>query len=219
MAESWGVSAEPIAPPSGPEVATCKRQRLARHLPTEIADSSVLDDRRCLFCEFFAGRGSLTFAVEAAGVPARSPDDLASGGVDFSDKKAVDELRTELGELSASGVKLMVHFAPPCSTFSRARCRSGKTRLRSSAFPQGLPRFARYTRTANLIARNTLDFAEWLVRDLGAAVSLENPKSSFLWSFLDFDQSQWWLRLFSALAKLLYVSPTTLSIGPKFGTK
>ena len=138
----------------------CKRQRLAHHFPTEIADVSVLDGSRCLFCEFFAGKGSLTYAVEAAGVPARSPEDLASGGTDFADKKAVDKLRVELGELAASGVKLMVHFAPPCSTFSRARCRSGKTRLRSTAFPQGLPRFARYTRTANLIARNTLDFAE-----------------------------------------------------------
>ena len=144
----------------------------------------MLDGSRCMFCEFFAGKGSLTRAVEAAGVPVRSPEDLAAGGTDFSNKEAVDMLRLELGELAASGVKLMVHFAPPCSTFSRARCRSGKTRLRSSAFPQGLPRFARYTRTANLIARNTLDLAEWLVRDLGAVVSLDKRRTRNTPSFV-----------------------------------
>jgi hypothetical protein len=146
-----------------------------------------LDPQRYLFCEFFAGEGALTSAMSKAGVPVRSPDDLAGGGTDFQDKQAVDEVRRELGALVTSGVKLMVHFAPPCSTFSRARNRSGRTRLRSDEFPQGFPRCQDKCHSANLIARNTLDLAEWLVREGKAAVSIENPESSMLWAYLDFD--------------------------------
>ena len=118
----------------------------------------------------------MTSAAAAAGVPTRSPDDLATGGVDFENKEAVDGVRRELGELAASGVKLVVHFAPPCSTFSRARGRSAKTKIRSDDYPQGLPRCSHETRSANLIARNTLDLVEWLARDVGAAVSVENTQ-------------------------------------------
>ena len=74
---------------------------------------SQLDPSRSLFCEFFAGEGPLTSAVAAAGVPTRSPDDLASGGTDFEDKHAVDNLRRELGSLAASGVRLVVHLLLP----------------------------------------------------------------------------------------------------------
>ena len=164
-----------------------KQRRLADPVTRETADmEAALDERRYRFCEFFAGQGPLTSAASAAGVPTRPPDDLALGGVDFESKEAVEGVRRELGELAASGVKLVVHFAPPCSTFSRARGRSARTKLRSDEFPQGLPRCSNETRTANLIARNTLDLVEWLARDVGAAVSVENPKTSFLWAYLDF---------------------------------
>ena len=126
---------------------------------------SRLVSQSVLFCEFFAGEGVLTSAMMAAGVPVRPPEDLAGGGTDFEDKAAVDVLRREFEQLAASGVKCMVHLAPPCSTFSRACGRSILTRLRSTEFPQGIPRWAEYARSANLIARNTLDFAEWLARD------------------------------------------------------
>jgi len=151
-----------------------------------VEEQAPLDAARYLFCEFFSGEGSLTSAMVAAGVPVRSPDDLASGGVDFEDKEAVDALGKELGEIVASGVLLMVHFAPPCSTFSRARCRGSKTRLRSDDRPQGLPRLMAATRSANLIACNTLYLAEYLAKELHVAVSMENPASSFLWQFLHF---------------------------------
>ena len=180
----WGTSVDLSAALSGPVVPTGKRQRLAgdHDDPTDSIDidADALDPRRALFCEFFSGEGPLTSAVLAAGVPARSPDDLAHGGTDFEHKSAVEEIRRELAELAASGVKLVVHFAPPCSTFSRARDRSSKTKLRSSDFPQGLPRHAQRTHSANLVARHTLDLAEGLARDCGAAVSIENPETSYL---------------------------------------
>ena len=187
MTEGWGPSVDLSAPLCAPACST-KRQRLGPTAPVfePPVEVSVLDTKRFLFCEFFAGEGALTSAVTAAGVPARSPEDLAGGGVDFSDKSAVDALRPEFEELSASGVKCVVHFAPPCSTFSRARDRSSWTRLRSGAFPGGMPKRTPHTHTANLVARNTLDLAEWLVRDLGMAVSIENPERSYLWLFLDF---------------------------------
>ena len=98
----------------------------------------------------------------------------------------MDEIHDELGSLLASGVCLMVHFAPPCSTFSRARCRSSATRLRTAEFPQGLPKRGWECHSANLVARHTLNLVEWLAKK-GAAVSMENPESSWLWKYLDFD--------------------------------
>ena len=141
----------------------------------------------CMFCEFFSGDGPLSEAVRALGVPVREPDDLKHGGTDFSDAAAVAELRRELGELAASGVKLVVHLAPPCSTFSRARNRHPKTKLRTREFPQGLPRKMHLCKEANYIARNALDFAESLARDVGAVVTMENPESSWLWDYLETD--------------------------------
>ena len=37
-----------------------------------------------------------------------------------------------------------------------------------------------------MVARHTLNLAEWLAKK-GAAVSMENPESSWLWKYLDFD--------------------------------
>ena len=188
MAESWGDSADLSAPPSGPVGDCSKRLRLADPDVSEKVEVNVpLNKARYLFCEFFSGKGPLTSAVVEAGVPARFPDDLASGGVDFEDRRAVDALGRELGELVASGVLLMVHLAPPCSTFSRARCRGSRTGLRSDDRPQGFPRLMAATRSANLIACNTLYLAEWLAKELHVAVSMENPATSFIREFLHSD--------------------------------
>ena len=139
------------------------------------------------FIEFFAGDGGLTQAVKAAGVPVDEPQDLATGGVDFSKEDELNGVRNYLHELHVNGTKLILHFAPPCATFSRARDRSWRTRLRSTARPQGLPGCGAACRTANLVARNTLDLIEWSVKTLKATVSMENPESSYMWPFLDFD--------------------------------
>ena len=81
--------------------------------PREDEEAGRLEESRCRFCEFFAGDGNLTSAMARAGVATREPDDLASGGVDFQQKSEVDLIRAELLSLLASGVSLMVHFAPP----------------------------------------------------------------------------------------------------------
>jgi hypothetical protein len=85
--------------------------------------SASLGTARYLVCEFFSGVGPLASAMTAAGVLARSPSDLAHGGAEFKDMNAVDDLWMELGDV-ASGLLLMVHFAPPYST---ATCRTSTT--------------------------------------------------------------------------------------------
>ena len=139
------------------------------------------------FIEFFAGSGHLTQAVAKAGVPTDPPNDLATGGMDFENLDDFERMKKYLAELSASGVRLMLHFAPPCATFSRARDRSWKTRLRSTQRPQGLLGRAAQCRSANVVARRTLDLLEYAVEELGAAASMENPRSSYMWSFLEFN--------------------------------
>ena len=119
-------------------------------------------------------------------MPTDPPNDVATGGLDFECLEDVEKMKAYLGELSASGVRLLLHFAPPCATFSRARDRSWKTRLRSTQRPQGLLGRGAQCRVANTIARRTLDLLEYAVEELGAAASMENPRSSYLWSYLDF---------------------------------
>ena len=137
--EDGGTSTDPSAPQSDPCSGRVKRQRLFGLDPEDELMAEVSLEGRCLFAEFFAGTGVLTSAVSSVGVPVRGPDDVALGGYDFQYSDTVLELRREFGELAASGVQLMVHFAPPCSTFSRVRSRSKVTKLRTDEFPQGPP--------------------------------------------------------------------------------
>jgi hypothetical protein len=113
---------------------------------------------------------------------------LATGGTDFSDSTAVAKLKLELRVLRCDGAKLALHFAPTCATFSRARDRAQATQLRSTEFLEGRPGLdadqALFVRTANEIALHTFDLASWAARDLCAAITLENPSSSYLWAFL-----------------------------------
>ena len=78
-------------------------------------------------------------------------------------------------------------MAPPCSTFSRARNRHLRTKLRTAEFPQGLPKRSQDCAQANRIARNALDLAEWLARTTNAAIAFENPETSWIWQFLTTD--------------------------------
>ena len=124
-----GAFRSPSAPPSTPPIVDTDEQM------EEDVEEKTLD--HALFCEFFAGRGVLTKRVQEAGVPVSRPEDLSLGGLDFTEEDTVDKVKKMLADQAASGAKLLVHFAPPCSTFSRARDRSWKTRLRSTARPQG----------------------------------------------------------------------------------
>ena len=136
-----------------------------------------------LFAEFFAGEGRLSAEVAKTGVPTWAPNDVASGGVDFTSTQAVEGLRAELLAWKQAGAHLVLHFAPPCATFSRARDRSRLTRLRSPSHVTGLPGCEAQVGEANLIADHTKDLAEWAAAELKAVVTIENPESSYLWDY------------------------------------
>ena len=82
-----------------------------------------------------------------------------------------------------------MHLAPPCSSFSRARDRSMKTKLRSSDYPGGLPELcadsAAIVSQANRIAENAWSLACFCGKELGAVTLVENPASSYLWPLVD----------------------------------
>jgi hypothetical protein len=112
------------------------------------------------------------------------PNDVATGGFDLGSRAGLDQAKDYLKELSEWTETLMVHLAPPCSTFSRARDRSWKTRLRSKDRPQGPPSCGPWCSTANKVARHSLELAEFAHGELKAVVTLENPHSSYLWGYL-----------------------------------
>ena len=119
------------------------------------------------------------------GIACEPPNDAAEGGTDFTSKPQVERLKAHLRVLRMSGKRLVIHLAPPCSTFSRARDRSKATRLRSSSHPAGLawlnPERAEIAGEANQIALHAFDFAVWAAKALDAVVSLENPSGSYIW--------------------------------------
>ena len=136
----------------------------------------------------------LTQAMLKLGVACEPPNDLAHGGTDFASRPQVDLLKAHLRALRISGKRLIIHLAPPCSTFSRARDRSEATRLRSTSHPAGLtwlnPEQWGIADEANLIAWNAFDIAAWAARELDAVVSLENPSGSYIWPWSTL-QNEW----------------------------
>ena len=136
-----------------------------------------------VFFEIFAGRGRLSQAVSAHGFET-VVDEAAEGGTDFLDALAVDELKRKLESHLDDGRRVALHLAPPCSTFSRARDRGRRTRLRSSKFPGGLPGCKDRVADGNLIALTAYDLARWAA-ERGALVSIENPRRSYIWEYLE----------------------------------
>ena len=138
-----------------------------------------------IFLELFAGRGLLTSAVSRV-MQTEPPQDFGTGGVDFTDLSAVQRtLWSRWRVLRESGFQLFFHVAPPCATFSRARDRAWRTRLRSPAQPGGLyPADAR-TKEGNLIAYNTALSVVHLVRELDAKGTWEQPAGSYMFRYLE----------------------------------
>jgi hypothetical protein len=146
------------------------------------------DDKYLHFIELFAGEALLTSVMRKLGVSCEAPNDLETGGTDFGSRIQVETLKAYIQRLRAEGKQLIIHLAPPCSTFSKARDRSRATRLRSTAYPQGLPGLSRENQQivdeGNAIARNAFAFAEWASKSMDAVVSFENPSGSYMWAYL-----------------------------------
>ena len=103
----------------------------------------------------------------------------------------MEALKQWLREISARGdvdemgavKKLFIHLAPPCSTFSKARDRNGRTRVRTWAQPGGIRPRSQKVRHGNKIAKACILFAKWAWQELGATVVMENPDQSYIWSY------------------------------------
>ena len=144
------------------------------------------------FVELFAGAAGLTSAVDSAGLPVLPPNEVDLGGTDFRDPEQVEKLKQLMRELAeAEGTdkekgalrKLFIHLAPPCSTFSKAKDRSWRTRVRSRAQPIGIPPRSKKVKDANKIAKECILFARWAWKELGATVVMENPDHSYIWLY------------------------------------
>ena len=118
--------------------------------------------------EVFAGDGCFSKACMEAGLLVHEPDDVRWGGTDFLDPVSVAGLEFRLERWSKVAHPLIVHFAPPCSTFSRARDRSRKTKVRSRMRPGGLHPVPDFVKEANEIAEVTYELAMKAAHDFGA---------------------------------------------------
>jgi hypothetical protein len=170
-------TAPEIYPTLASETSTTKE-----NLPSSFDSLGTTHDFQ--FLELFAGEGTLTEAVKELGLPAEA-DDAAAGGVDFLDAEQVQKLKEKVQKIAGQVNTLVIHLAPPCATFSRARDRATRTKLRSNKNPEGLPSKQAQTSAANRIAAAAYNFAVWAANDLGALVSVENPATSYLWRFVD----------------------------------
>ena len=134
---------------------------------------AALSSHPAAFVECFAGEGCLSEAVSKLGVETLA-DEVSLGGTNFLDAHEVEMLQEKLLNLVGEGRRVALHVAPPCSTFSRARDRRRRTRLRSAEFPAGLPRCQEQVRDANAIALAAFDLVTWAAEQ-GILASLEKP--------------------------------------------
>ena len=178
------------APRLSPTTSTSEPEQKKRRL--EVAEASptrgTVVSRRCVFVEMFAGSGELSKAVRRV-METLTDDPLTVGGTDFLDPDALHDFKGRLAALRTSGAELYFHVAPPCSTFSRARDRSARTRLRSREQPEGFDPQERRTREGNEIALATADMVKFLVNELDAKGSWEQPAGGYMFDYLDQQQA------------------------------
>ena len=99
------------------------------------------------FHEQNGGSGGLTQAVDLRGVKTAKPNDVYTGGTDIRKPADVEALWDAWVQARQRGVCLIIRWAPPCGSMSRARQRSFLTRVRSSSRPCGLRRLTAKQRT------------------------------------------------------------------------
>ena len=125
--------------------------------------------------ELFAGDAEFSKACLEAGLRVHEPDDVRWGGTDFLDPASVATLELRMERWARIASPLVVHLAPPCATFSRARDRSVRTRLRTRNRTGGIWPEDKATKEANEVATAAYDLALQAAHDWHAWVSMENP--------------------------------------------
>ena len=125
--------------------------------------------------ELFAGKADLSKAVSARGLPTVVPEDLARGGVNFQVDDEVAVLQRRCRHLLDLGFKILTHMAPPCSSFSRARDRSSRTRVRSAGHPEGFCE-SEAVDLGNDVADRAYRLALW-AKEQRCSVTIENQQA------------------------------------------
>ena len=182
----------PIKPPK-PSSSSCTSppsKRTRRETSEVEADlppprPGVTSRAQVVFIECFAGAGGLTKAVQRVGFQVAPPQDVMTGGIDFTEEDQLAELWRYWASLREAGFQLAFHFAPPCSSFSAVRDRSKRTRLRSRLHPEGFDPEEPKTKAGNTAAVNTASSIHYLVNQLEAVGTLEQPTRSYMIPFLD----------------------------------
>lgn len=113
------------------------------------------------------------------------PHDLVTDGTDFSDDSAVTHWCESLHSKLSGYDFVFFHVAPPCASFSRARDRNRRTRLRCSAHPAGWYPDNETTIYGNNVARNTARAVNYLLDNFAAAGSWEQPLGSYMFPYLE----------------------------------
>ena len=149
------------------------------------AKGAATDFKQVVFIECFAGGAALTKAMARLGFQTDLPQDMETGGANFEHDEEVVTLWRRWARLRESGFQLVFHMAPPCCSFSAVRDRSRRTRLRSPLHPEGLDPGQPLTSSGNAIAKNTALSIRYLVRELDAVGSLEQPVRSYMLPYLD----------------------------------
>ena len=101
----------------------------------------------------------------------------------FDEEGFTMETQGDAFRASSHFALIVIHLAPPCSTFSKARDRGRKTRVRSYDQPGGFRPRGRKVLDGNVMAKEAINFAVWAHAELHATVTMENPDKSYLWLY------------------------------------
>lgn len=144
--------------------------------------TAAMSSHKRPFIEVFAGSCHLSQAFCRAGHETWSMDIRLAADHDFSSESGPAQLLLKAKEFRAKHhMHPYIHFAPPCSTYSRAR----RPAIRSSTHPNGVPakQLTKHERAilahANSVTKRCFE-SMCALSDMGCPVSLEQPSGSLM---------------------------------------
>ena len=103
--------------------------------------------------------------------------------MDLLDDGQYENMLKHWGGLLKTFDKIIFHMGTECTSLSRVRDRSVRTRLRSMTKPWGLDRNNPKVIEGNRLVIRTAHMVRWIL-SRGGAGSIENPARSYLWTLL-----------------------------------
>lgn len=128
--------------------------------------------------DFFAGSGGVSRAVRKLGFKTRDWEIEKGAAYDLTKPSVIRKILDDIRR----GKIIAAMFAPPCSSFSRARDRTRV--IRTKDYPFGLPGLPEHERLKVLTGNKCFASAVQIIKELnkyGIPWILENPHSSKCW--------------------------------------